>query len=851
MITTVAGNGTAGFGGDNGAATSAQLNSPSGIAVDTSGNLYITDTANQRIRKVSNGVITTVAGSGTAGFAGDNGPAISARLNSPSNVAIDASGNLYIADTANRRIRRVSNGVITTAVGNGTQGFSGDNGAATSAQMGPPYGIAVDVAGNLYFADTFLNHRVRKVSNGVITTVAGSGLVGDNGPATSGQLNQPQGVAVDSAGNLYIGDSQNSRIRKVSGGVIDTLAGNGTFGFSGDNGPATSAQLNTPYGVAVDSSGNLYTADFGNNRIRKVANGVISTVAGNGTPGFSGDNGPATTAQLNQPADIAVDAAGNLYIAEQGNHRVRKVSGGVITTVAGSGTPGFSGDDGPATGAQLNQPEGLTVDFAGNLYIADENNHRIRKVSNGVITTVAGNGTLGFSGDNGPAASAQMALPRSLAVDSAGSLYFADFSNARIRKVSNGVITTIAGSGNEGVSGDNGPATSALLDQPYGVAVDPAGNVYFADSGNNRIRLLTPSTLSCTYSLTPTSLQSPASGGSFTVAIQTTATCSWTISNLPNWITVSGASSGTGPATITLIVAPNTSGAALNATISVAGVSLTVTQAGGQATYTCTNTTPPVITSVDSAGSYGGYSYFASGSWLEIKGTNLADPADPRLTAATNPGQWASNDFNGANAPTTLDGISVSINGKPAYVWYLSATQLNVQAPEDSATGSIAITVTNCKATSQPLTFARRPLAPGILAPTNYTAGGTQYMVATFASDGAYVLNTSTGAALGLNSRPAKPGDLIVAYGIGFGDVTPSILPGVIVQQTNALANPVTISFGSTNATLVYSGLAGSFVGLYEFYITVPPGLANGDYQINVTQNGTAVPQAMYLTVHN
>jgi uncharacterized protein (TIGR03437 family) len=273
------------------------------------------------------------------------------------------------------------------------------------------------------------------------------------------------------------------------------------------------------------------------------------------------------------------------------------------------------------------------------------------------------------------------------------------------------------------------------------------------------------------------------------------------------------------------------------------------TMTPGLPPFTCTNTTTPVITFVDSASGYGGYSYFASGTWLEIKGTNLADPADPRLTAATNPGQWTSSDFNGSNAPTTLDGISVSINGKPAYVWYLSAGQLNVQAPEDTATGNVAITVTNCKATSAPFTFARQALAPGFLAPTNYTANGTQYMVATFNSDGAYVLNTGT--IPGLTSRPAKPGDLIIAYGIGFGDVTPSILPGIIVGQSNTLVNPVTVSFGSTpTKPLVYQGLAGSFVGLYEFYITVP-NVGNGDYQINVTQNGVAVPQKMSLTVHN
>jgi uncharacterized protein (TIGR03437 family) len=267
-------------------------------------------------------------------------------------------------------------------------------------------------------------------------------------------------------------------------------------------------------------------------------------------------------------------------------------------------------------------------------------------------------------------------------------------------------------------------------------------------------------------------------------------------------------------------------------------------------TFPCTNTTTPEITSVNSASGFGGYSYFTSGSWLEIKGNNLADPADPRLSAATNPGQWTASDFIGVNAPTVLDGISVSINGKPAYVWYLSPGQLNVQAPQDTTTGNVAITVTNCKATSSAFTLARQALAPGLLAPANYSANGTQYLVATFASDGAYVLNTGIGAAFGLKSRPAKPGDTIVAYGIGFGDVTPSMSPGTIVQQSNGVVNPVTFSFGSTKVTPTYAGLAGGFVGLYEFFITVPAGLADGDYQIQVEQNGIRLPQTVYLTVH-
>jgi len=276
-----------------------------------------------------------------------------------------------------------------------------------------------------------------------------------------------------------------------------------------------------------------------------------------------------------------------------------------------------------------------------------------------------------------------------------------------------------------------------------------------------------------------------------------------------------------------------------------------LTSSANNVPYTCTNTSPPVIASVSSASAYGAYPYFASGSWLEIKGSNLADPADPRLTAATNPGQWTSRDFNGVNAPTMLDGIGATVNGKPATVYYLSPGQLNVQAPDDSVTGNVAIAVTNCNATSLPFQFPKQALAPGLLAPPNYSAGGRQYLVATFASDGAYVLNSSVGASFGLSSRPAKAGDVIVAYGIGFGGVSPAIASGTIVEQSNALTNPVTFAFGSTNAQLAYAGLAGGFVGLDEFYITVPSGLAGGDYQINVAQNGIRIPQTVYLTVQN
>ena len=288
---------------------------------------------------------------------------------------------------------------IYTVAGNGTLGYTGDNGPATSAEIHGPYAVATDSAGDLYIADSG-NNVIRKVANGVITTVAGNetmGYSGDNGPATSAQLNAPYGVAVDSAGNLYIADSANNVIRKVANGVITTFAGtNGSFGFGGDNGSATSALLFTPSAVAVDSAGNLYIADTSNSRIRKVSasNGVITTFAGDGTPGFTGDGSSATSAELNGPWGVAVDSAGNLYIADLGNNRIRKVSGGEITTVAGNGTPGYSGDGGAAANAELNGPSGIAPDAAGNFYIADFENDRIRIMSSSSCTYSIGSTSL-------------------------------------------------------------------------------------------------------------------------------------------------------------------------------------------------------------------------------------------------------------------------------------------------------------------------------------------------------------------------------------------------------------------------------------------------------------------------
>lgn len=341
-------------------------------------------------------LITTVAGNGTQGFSGDSGPATVASLNNPQGVTVDGSGNILVVDRVNARIRRVnaSTGVITTVAGNGAAGFGGDGGPAINASLSNPEAVAVDGAGNILIADSFSN-RIRhvNVSTGVITTVAGNGTYGfsgDGGPALSASLSQPEGVAVDGSGNILIAETGSARIRRVSAstGIIATVAGNGIQGFSGDGGPATSASLSgsfgSPLGVAVDGSGNIFIADTGNGRIRRVngSTGIITTVAGNGVFGFSGDGGPAVTAGLFSPQGVAVDVSGNIFIADRANHRIRRVSGstGVITTVAGNGTLGFGGDGGPAANAALNNPQGVAVDASGNLFIADSDNSRVRKV---------------------------------------------------------------------------------------------------------------------------------------------------------------------------------------------------------------------------------------------------------------------------------------------------------------------------------------------------------------------------------------------------------------------------------------------------------------------------------------
>jgi sugar lactone lactonase YvrE len=546
VINTFAGTGICGFSGDGGPAKSAKISNSYGIAIDRQGNLLITDGA--RIRQITpGGIISTVAGNGTYGYSGDGGPAIKASLNGPIGVFADSAGHIYIADSSNEVIREVNTkGIIHTVAGNGTAGFSGDGGPATQASLSYPYSVAADGKGNFYIAD-INNERVRIVNAaGTINTYAGNGTFGNTGsggPATSAAIGEPNSLLVGE-GKLYITGTVVWAV-DLATQIITITAGNGNGGFNGDGNTALATSFSNPAGLAFDNAGGILLVDSANDRLRLIDSAqIVSTLAG----GYVADGGKATAASLNLSnyvAHIAFDPAGNLYIADIGDCRIRKVTpAGEISTFAGSEICGYSGDGGPATSAMLLLPEAVAADGNGNVYIADSGNSVIRKVDKtGTITTFltvftgsngftvsaranalaidasgnfyASDGTfaiwkvtpsaattiiagvlydLGYNGDGIPATQAWLFLPNGVAVDREGNVYISDWLNNRVRKVdAAGIISTAAGNGTEGFSGDGGPATSAMLSLPSDVAVDTRGNFYIADWINFRVRIVNAS----------------------------------------------------------------------------------------------------------------------------------------------------------------------------------------------------------------------------------------------------------------------------------------------------------------------------------------------------------------------
>ncbi len=576
-----------------------------------------------------------------------------------------------------------------------------------------------------------------------MSTIAGNGVAGysgDGGAATSAGLFNPRGIVSDPAGNVYFCDFSNNRVRKIAtNGTITTVAGTGVAGYNGDNIAGTKAQLNQPYRVALDPAGNLYIADPGNNRIRKLApNGIITTVAGNGSSNYSGDGGPATGAALAYAEDAVIDVFGNLFIADSANNVIRKVStSGIITTVAGNGflagtgIGSYSGDGGPATRATLANPVSLAVDPAGNIFISDQQNNVVRKVdTSGIITTVAGTGAFSFSGDGGPASKATFGYPAGVALDAAGNLYIVDVNNNRLRvMLTNGTITTVAGNGSAAYSGDGGPATSAALNAPRSVAVGTFGDVYIADFSNNRVRQLTPS--------------SPTLG-----------------------LTTNGASN-----------------------IEVG----------------------------------------AANAWITIKGTNLAPAGDTR--------SWQASDFVGGQMPTSLDGVSVTMNGLNAYVYYISPGQVNVLAPPSLPTGLVIIQVTNNGVKSAAASVVFQAYSPAF-----FVFNGGPYVAAVHAS-GAIIGPTTLFPGV---STPAKPGETIMLYANGFGPTSAPVVAGASSQSGSLPTIPV-ITIGGAPATVTFAGLISP--GLYQFNVVVPASATSGDNAIAATYSGFTTQAGALLTV--
>lgn len=491
VVTTLAGNGEQ--GSNDGTGKAATFREPRGIAVDGAGNLYVADYMNQTVRKVTAaGVVTTLAGS--AGVAGSSdGTGTAARFKGLYGVAVDSAGNVFVADTGNRAIRKITAaGVVSTFAGSVTASGTSD-GTGSAARFSEPRGISIDAGGTLYVAD-YGAHTIRKITSaGVVTTLAGSpplpGSTDASGSAA--RFFYPSSAAADSSGNVYVADTSNNTIRKISpAGVVTTLAGLAGRSSSVD-GSGAAARFEDPYAVAADGSGNLYVADATDHTIRKItAAGAVTTLAGK-AGSYGGTDGTGDAARFKGPLGIAVDSAGTVYVADTGNSAIRKISAaGAVSTFAGStGSNGSS--DGSGTTARFSEPNGVAVDGSGNVYVADTSNGTIRKITpGGVVTTLAGSPGVGGL-TNGTGSAARFQVPFDVAADAAGNVYVSDHGNHVVRKITSaGVVTTLAGSGSAGNS--DGTGTAASFRWPSGIAVDSAGNVYLADTDNHTIRQITP-----------------------------------------------------------------------------------------------------------------------------------------------------------------------------------------------------------------------------------------------------------------------------------------------------------------------------------------------------------------------
>jgi uncharacterized protein (TIGR03437 family) len=839
------GSNTQGFCGDGGSATDACLDLPAGLTFDAAGNLYIADAGNFRVRMV-NSTISTVAGNGQLDFAGD-GLATSTAIGEPTGLAIDAQSNLLITDSHNCIVWRINllappPNYVSRFVGKGTCGYSGDGASAVVAMLGAPGDVTLDLPGslgasqNLYVTD-MANGVVRRLdeTQGIINTVAGTGPPGASGQgvdAATASLNLPGALTTDSLGYVYVSDVGNGLVRKIAPvtNVITTVAGNGNFGNAGDSGPPLAASFVQLGGLAVDSKGVLYIADRAAHRVRKVSGGIIGTFVGTGVPGNNGPSGAGTSFPLNAPDSLAVDANDNLYIADTLNYRVLKVTpAGAVATFAGTGTQGTAGDGGPAVLAQLLTVQGLAFDPQGNLYISESSTtfNRVRKITlqNVISTVVDISGVRGFSGDGSLASLARVSSPVGLASDISGGVYVVDQANQRVRRLGvDSLMSTVAGSGYAGFALSGNPLNTAL-NSPAGVTVDSLGNVLVSDQRNHRILKLSGGT-SCSVVLSANGINFSGDGAQlWSFNVITAATCQWTATPSASWIHIVSGSPGAGSGTVNCSLDPNSSpGVPRSGSIQIADQNYTITQGVAPPT--------PAISAIRDAFTFA--PGISPGAWVTLFGTNLPSTAQSWSPPGTGP------------LPTSLGGVSVMIGGIPAPISYVGPTQINLLVPGMVGLGQVSVVVNYGVSASAPFSGISTRFLPAIASSADGLSPPHFHVIA---------VDTNTQLSVGNSSSPVRNGQTIDLYCIGLGPIVTGAPPTTNnFQNFYPLASDTSMSVvfgppgaGGMTVTPIAAGLVSP--GLYLVRVTVPLTFTlSGDQPILLDFGITQSAGNVYLT---
>jgi uncharacterized protein (TIGR03437 family) len=852
-ISTIAGTGIPGDGG--GPATQAALNGPSGVSVDASGFVYFVDYYNNTVKKIDQvaNKISVFAGTGDFGFGtpqfdGDGGLATKAFLAIPENTIVEANGNILIDCIVELWRVTVADGKIHFVAGSDSLGFSGDGGLASTAKFAGMLQVAAAPNGDILIADVG-NFRVRRIHNNVVNTLAGTTIL-DNIPATSAFLNLPDGLVPDGKGGLYVADQGDSRVRNISqSGNITNFAGTGIRG-------SNSGQLFFPTGMTMDVQGAVYIADTQNDRVMKmIPGGGLTVVAGGGGTGYTGDGGFAPHAKLNSPSGVAVDTAGNVYIADEGNAVVRMVdTNQTITTIAGTGVPGFSGDNNPAKSAKVATHD-LAV-FGGNLFLAESFTNRIRKIdlSTKIISTVVGIGTPGFTGDGGSPLSAQLDFPLSLAFDATGNMYIADEGNSVVRRVSGSTITTIAGNLQPHFNVESGTALGVSID-PTRVAVDGNGNIYITDEGNDRVRVLQPQT-AAKLAISAGDAFSGPPGSVVKVAVKVTDASNVPVGGvLVNFAVTSG--SATLQASSATTVGDGTAGLQVTFGSDLGAVKISAASAGlTSVSFSLTVTAPPVTTPVPIINAGG-----VTGAGLSVPAIQALSTGGIGTVKGQNFGvgakflQVGNSDLVNGQVPVNFHGVCLEIAGVRAFIFGASDTQINFQTPTLPAGTSAGVRVivgcdTNAAAQSAVVNVGIQSATPEFFYFT-YNPDGHNPVAATDSLTGAIVVASTLFPGAGFT--PAHQNEYVTVYATGFGATNPPVAPG-----TFGAGGPVAATYSVTlnakplpAANVLYAGQTAGSPGLFQLNILIPPDAPDGDLSLVLTIGNASSSPGAFITVQH